>query len=248
MVTVREVFDYGAYVMLDEYNNLRAFLPWSEVTSRWVKDIREVLREGMKVVAKVIRVDKTKMQVDVSTKRVFDDEKKRKMIEYKQKQKAMKLMEIAAQRLGRRVEEVLERCWWKLEERYGDAYFALERAAVEGPGVLLEAGVPEELAYVLAEEATKRFEPKRVTVQGLIVLRSLAGDGVKRVKRVLEEVSSLSSDSARVRIYTAGAPKYVVEIEASDYKTAERVLEEAVGRARELAKSLGLEFDFKRQV
>jgi len=58
VATVRQVFDYGAYVTLDEYNDLEAYLPWSEVASRWVRNIRSVLRENQKIVVKVIRVNR----------------------------------------------------------------------------------------------------------------------------------------------------------------------------------------------
>ena len=78
IATVKQVFDYGSYVTLDEYGGLQAFLPWSEVSSKWVKNIRDVLKENRKVVVKVIRVDRRKGTVDVSLKKVTDDERRKK--------------------------------------------------------------------------------------------------------------------------------------------------------------------------
>ncbi|MEM1878142.1 MAG: S1 RNA-binding domain-containing protein, partial [Desulfurococcaceae archaeon] len=75
IATVKDIHEFGAYVTLDEYADLKAFLPWSEVSSKWIRDIREVIREGQKIVVKVIRVDKGKKEVDVSLKRVSDTEK-----------------------------------------------------------------------------------------------------------------------------------------------------------------------------
>lgn len=246
IATVREIFDYGAYVTLDEYNDIRAFLPWSEITTKWVKDIRDVLREGMKVVGKVIRVNKAKMQIDISTKRVYDDERKKKLLEYKQKQKAHKILEIVAQKLNKSIDEAYQQVGWKLEDTYGDIYFAMEKASQEGPQVLREAGVPEEWINAIMEEIQKRFETKKVTVTGYVILRSLDGNGVNKIREVLLSMLQQSSNSVEIRIYTVGAPRYRIDVSAEDYKTAEKILMQVVKQAEATARKLGVQFEFKR--
>jgi translation initiation factor 2 subunit 1 len=246
IATVREIFDYGAYVTLDEYNDIRAFLPWSEITTKWVKDIRDVLREGMKVVGKVIRVNKAKMQIDISTKRVYDDERKKKLLEYKQKQKAHKILEIVAQKLNKSIDEAYQQVGWKLEDTYGDIYFTMEKASQEGPQVLREAGVPEEWINALMEEIQKRFETKKVTVTGYVILRSLDGNGVNKIREVLLSMLQQSSNSVEIRIYTVGAPRYRIDVSAEDYKTAEKILMQVVKQAEAIARKLGVQFEFKR--
>lgn len=246
VATVREIFDYGAYVTLDEYNDLRAFLPWSEITSKWIKDVREVLREGMKVVGKVIRINKAKMQIDISTKRVYDDEKRKKLLEYKRKRKADTILEIVSQRLGKKLEDAYKEVGWKLEDAYGDIYYAFEAAFLEGEEVLRKCNVPEEWITPLMEEIGKRFERKKVGVSGVLVLRSMHGEGIKRIKSVLESAMQSPSDQVEVKIYTIGAPKYKVEVVAGDYKTAEKALAQIVKNAESVARKLNVEFEFKR--
>ncbi|MCK4434705.1 S1 RNA-binding domain-containing protein, partial [Candidatus Bathyarchaeota archaeon] len=56
MATVGDVKDYGAYVKLDEYDQM-GLLHISEISSSWVRNIRNFVREGQKVVLKVLRVD-----------------------------------------------------------------------------------------------------------------------------------------------------------------------------------------------
>jgi translation initiation factor 2 subunit 1 len=63
IATVTEVFDKGAYVNLDEYSNVSGYVPIGEVASTWIHNIRDYLKEGRKVVLKVIRVDKSKGDV-----------------------------------------------------------------------------------------------------------------------------------------------------------------------------------------
>ena len=116
IATVQEIYDYGAYVTLDEYGGLRAFLPWSEVSSKWVRSIREVIKEGQKIVVKAIRVDRAKKEVDVSLKRVAESDKQRKMRWWKRYSKACKIVEIVAEKLKKGVDEAYREVVWRLED------------------------------------------------------------------------------------------------------------------------------------
>ncbi|MEM5873700.1 MAG: S1 RNA-binding domain-containing protein, partial [Acidilobaceae archaeon] len=81
--TVTKVHDYGAYAELDEFAGVTAFIPWSEISSKAFRRVEEVLKEGQKVVGKVLRVYKDRMSVDVSLKRTLEGERRRKMLAYK---------------------------------------------------------------------------------------------------------------------------------------------------------------------
>ena len=61
IATIQKITDYGAYVMLDEYEK-QGLLHVSEVSSGWVRNIRDFVREGQKTVLKVLRVDAQKGQ------------------------------------------------------------------------------------------------------------------------------------------------------------------------------------------
>ncbi len=248
VATVKEVYDYGAYLTLDEYGGLEAYLPWSEVASRWVRSIYDVLKPGQKIVVKVIRVNKRRKQVDVSLKRVYENERRRKMMEWKRAQKAEKILEIAAQKLGKSLEEAYREAGWKLEEAYGELMAAFEEAAIRGEEVLREVGVPEEWIKPLMEEIRRHVEVKRVKISGIIMARSFAGDGVERVKKTLLAVknSILGDEDMKVRLYTVGAPRYRLDIESYEYKKIEKALEKALKVGEETAKELGVEFSFTR--
>ncbi|ABM81454.1 translation initiation factor IF-2 subunit alpha [Hyperthermus butylicus] len=250
VATVKEVYDYGAYLTLDEYGGLEAYLPWSEVASRWVRSIHDVVKPGQKIVVKVIRVNKRKKQVDVSLKRVTDSERRRKMMEWKRAQKAERILELVAQKLGKSLEEAYEAVGKKLEDYYGELMAAFEEVVIRGEQALREAGVPEEWVQPLLEEIKRHVEVKRVKIAGVLTVRSLAGDGIERVKKVLLTVKDAienSSPDIKVKLYTVGAPRYRLELEAYDYKTLEKALAKALEEGEETAKSLGVEFSFTRE-
>ncbi|NAY90027.1 MAG: translation initiation factor IF-2 subunit alpha [Desulfurococcales archaeon] len=246
VATVKEIFDYGAYVELDEYKNMRAYLPWSEVASKWVKDVKDIIRQGEKIVVKVIRVNRQKGQVDVSLKRVYDAEKKKKMQWFKRNQRAEKVLQIAAQRIGKSLDEAYREAGWPLEDHYGDIYSGLEAAVLEGPDALRSAGIKEEWVVPLYEESVKHIQIKQVKLSGTVNLKSLEPDGVERIRKVLLTIKSSASDQVKVNVYSIGAPKYKVEIITSDYKVGERALEKAIQEAGREAQRKKVEMTFVR--
>ncbi len=250
VATVREIFDYGAYVTLDEYNDLRAYLPWSEVSTKWIRNIRDVIREGQKIIVKVIRVNKRRKTVDVSLKKVTDSERKRKMMWWKRYLKAAKIIELVAQNLGKSIDDAYKDVVWKLEDYYGDPLYGLEEALLRGPEALKEAGVPDEWIEPLYKEIGRHIKIKKVRIRGTLFLRSLSPKGVEDIKKILLSIYGVVSKFGKevlTRVYTLGSPRYVVEIEAPDYKIAEKALSEVVNTVEALAKKLGVEMKFERE-
>ena len=50
--TVYKVLNYGAFAKLEEYEGKEAFIHISEVSSGWVKNIRDYVRENQKIILK----------------------------------------------------------------------------------------------------------------------------------------------------------------------------------------------------
>ncbi|MET1127986.1 MAG: translation initiation factor IF-2 subunit alpha [Thermoproteota archaeon] len=248
--TVKEVYDYGAYLTLDEYGGLEAYLPWSEVASRWVRSIHDVVKVGHKIVVKVIRVNKKTKEVDVSLKRVTENERKRKMIEWKRAQKAYKILELVSEKSGVDLQELVRNVAEPLVERYGELMAAFEEAAIRGEEVFKGINADEKLLSALLEEIRRHIEVKRVRISGIITARSYAGDGVSRVRKVLETVKQVLTKSqgvVGVKLYTVGAPRYKLEVEAHDYQTLEKAIGTAIKAGEEAARELGVIFNFERE-
>ncbi|MCE4619356.1 MAG: translation initiation factor IF-2 subunit alpha [Desulfurococcales archaeon] len=247
--TVEEVYDFGAYLSLDEYDGMRAFLPWSEVATRAVRKIDRVVQPGRKVVVKVIRVYKARKQVDVSLKRVMEGERRRKMIDYKRRLKAASIIELVAKDMGKTLDEAYKEVIWKLEDAYGDPMSGLERAVIYGREALEEAEIPEEWIEPLLEAAKTHIKIKQVKISGIFTLRSFASDGVERIKKVLvkaRENAVVEGEEIKVRVYTIGAPRYRIDLQSHDYKILEKALQKSLKVAEKEASKLGIEYSFER--
>src|SRR2546428_10684676 len=105
--TVKNVKNFGAFGTLDEYDGKEGFIHVAEGSSGWIKYIRDYVREGQKLVCKVLRVDPDKGHIDLSLKAVNEHQKREKIQEWKNEQKAEKLLSIVATRLGKTVKA----CW-----------------------------------------------------------------------------------------------------------------------------------------
>ena len=82
LVVVSKITNFGAYCKLIEFDNVEAFLPIREVSSGWIKNIREYIHDGQKLVCYVHGVDKEKGTIDISLKRVSPKDSKEKIRSY----------------------------------------------------------------------------------------------------------------------------------------------------------------------
>jgi translation initiation factor 2 subunit 1 len=180
IATIETVTDYGAYARLDEYGK-RGLLHVSEISSSWIRNIRDFVRENQKMVLKVLRVDPEKGHVDLSLRRVTKRERIEKIKSWKRERKADALLRGVAEKVGITVEQVYEKAGALLDERYG-LYEGFERLVKDGPEVLTKLGAPEDLANAFAQVADERIHVKMVKVRGTIEVRCMKPNGVKCIQ------------------------------------------------------------------
>ena len=247
IATVVRITDYGAYVRLDEYDK-EGLLHVSEVASRWVRNIRDYVREGQKVVLKVLRVQADKGQIDLSRRRVTKRDKKEKIQSWKKDRKAEGLLRTAAEKLNISFEEAYEKAGALIENAFGDLHDGLEKTAKDGIDVLLELGIEKELAITLEEIAKEKIQISLVSVKGILELQITKPKGVLFIKDTLKLAQEVGeSEDADVTIYLVSPPKYRIVVSAEDYKSAESVLETAANCAVEFISKHGGKGSFRRE-
>ncbi len=226
IATIETVTDYGAYARLDEYDK-RGLLHVSEISSSWIRNIRDFVREGQKVVLKVLRVDLEKGHIDLSLRRVTKRERIEKVLSWKKERKAEALIRGVAEKLALTSEEVYQKAGTIVEDKFG-LYEGFEKAAIEGPDALTEIGVPENLAKAFAQVAQERIHVKMVKVRGVLEIRCMKPNGVKIIKEAFHTAAKKEKPKdANITFYVIAAPKYSIEVQAENYKRAEDVLQKA---------------------
>jgi translation initiation factor 2 subunit 1 len=243
VATVHKVLNYGAFAYLDEYPGKEAFIHISEVSAGWVKNIRDYVRENQKIVARVLRVNPKKGHVDVSLKRIREDQRTRKIQQWKIEQKAEKLLEFASKSIDKDLDAAYDEAGYFLINEFGDLYGAFETAAEEGADALIERGLDEEWAKAITEVAEKNISPPEVQINGYVHLTSYAPDGVDIIREALTAI-----EDDKLSVQCVGAPKYRLTVISSDYPTAESILDNAAQKAIEIVEKSGGEGEFHREL
>ncbi len=219
--TVKNVKNFGAFVTLDEYDDKEGFVHVRDIASGWVKYIRDFVREGQKIVCKVLGVDSTKGHIDLSLKSVNEHQKREKIQQWKNEKKAEKLVEIIAERMSISVDDAYDMFGNRLLEEYETLYGAFE-SVVTYPEEFLEE-YSGEWTETFMEVAKENVAPPTVQIDGILEMTSSAPDGMERVKNALLKGLE-AADGDAVEITCVGCPKYRVVVTAGEYKEAEETM------------------------
>ncbi len=237
VATVKRIVGYGSYVSLDEYPGREGLVHISEISTRWVRNIKDHFREGQKLVLKVLRIDTSRGQIDLSLRRVTGREKVEKMLEWKRDKKAESIIKGVAERLGKKFN--VEKLRKNILEKYSSIYEAFEEAVEDGEKAFEGLELPEEWVRTLTEQVKTKIKLEEAKVTATIELECLDPNGVNAIREILLKAKGIKKPSrAKIRAYTIGAPKYRIEVIAGSYSQAERLLDKAVAEATVAIKSL----------
>ena len=95
LCTITKVQFHSVFANIDEYGK-GGMIHISEVSPGRIRNIRDYVKEGKKVVCKVLRIDEEKGHIDLSLRRVTETQRRKKVDEMKQEQKAEKILEFVA--------------------------------------------------------------------------------------------------------------------------------------------------------
>ncbi|SEK37870.1 translation initiation factor IF-2 subunit alpha [Haloferax larsenii] len=244
---VDEIADFGVFVDLEEYEDKRGLVHISEVASGWIKNVRDHVREGQTVVAKVLDVNEGSQQIDLTIKDVNEHQRKEKIQEWKNEQKADKWMAIA---FGEDVsDEEYGTVANALLAEFESLYDGFEQAAIHGIEALEDVELDDDDLESIVDTARQNVSVPFVNVTGYVDLRSPSGTGVDDVKEALKaaEGDGDVGDEIELSVTYVGAPEYRIKVKAPDYKTAESELEASVARAREVIEAVGGTAEYHRE-
>ncbi|MFQ5405886.1 MAG: translation initiation factor IF-2 subunit alpha [Candidatus Micrarchaeia archaeon] len=244
LASVKKIMPYGAFCTLDEYTDTEAFLHISEVSSGWIRNIREHVKEGQKIVVKVLRVDTEKRQIDLSLKRVTEVDRKRKMEAYKSEKRAVKLLERVATKLKKPFKAVMDQAGAPLSEEFGGLFAAFEAVS---QGASPSSKIPAKWLEAITYVARREIKPKKVSSRAGLSLKSFAGAGVEKVKETLLQIKNASDSKTQVEVHYLGAPSYYVQLVSSDHKRIEKKLDAVQKLLDDSSKKNDLEFSLQRQ-
>ncbi len=244
---VDEIADFGVFIDLEEYEDKRGLVHISEVASGWIKNVRDHVREGQTVVAKVLDIDESSQQIDLSLKDVNEHQRKEKIQEWKNEQKADNWMGIA---FGEDIsDEQYGAVANALLAEFGSLYDGFEQAAIHGMEALEDVDLEEEEKRAIVDTARENVSVPYVNVTGYVDIRCPTPDGVDHIKEALKAAGGNGQipDGVELSVSYVGSPEYRIKVRAPDYKTAESQLEASADRARKQIETTGGTAQYHRE-
>ena len=217
LATVTKVMDHGAYVTLDEYDDVQGFLHISEIAPGWIRSVNRFVKDGEK---KVLLVKKVKARdIDLSLKQVSKDQKKQKLKEVKKYEKGKTLLQ-NVQDKAKLTDEEVEKIEDKIYTKFDSVYDAFMEIARNGIDIIKELKLAKKTTAAV-EEICSKIKLPSVEIRGIMEITNNKSDGVEIIKKTLLDV--IKKDSAMDITYL-GAPKYRISITSEDFKSAEKSL------------------------
>jgi len=219
LCTVTKIYHNSVFVTLDEYGK-SGMIHISEISPGRIRNIRDYVTVNKKIVCKVLNIDMQKGHIDLSLRRVNDNQRKNKNNEIKQQQIVEKIVKYISLQTKRDPKKVCNEIYNRIKDKYTSTYSVFEEA-LTNEKVLDELGLPDNEKALLLDKIKQRIQLKEVTIKQSIILQSYAPAGVELIKDMLKKVETKTA-----HISYNGGGRYTLTITAPDYKDAEKELEE----------------------
>jgi translation initiation factor 2 subunit 1 len=242
---ITRVLDYGVFAELLDFEGVQGFVHISQVSSSWVKNIRNFVKEGQMRAAKVNGIDPHKKQADLSLNQVSPRLQKTKINEYKSFKRTQKLIEVLAKEQKTSFDEAWEQIAVPLMENHDSLYDAFEQIKLKGE--TCAQGIPKKWIKPLIELIEKNIESPQKTISGTIELHSPAPNGVELLKESLNTWTEKTKGKKTTITYT-GSGKFNVTATSHNFKESEKILREACEECTQKMKSLKGESNYILQV
>ncbi len=235
--TVTSVQSHSVFVKLEEYG-VGGMIHISEVAPGRIRNIRDFVVENKPVVCKVIGINQERGHIDLSLRRVTESQRRAKVNDIKQEQKAEKIVELVAKQLDITPLELYNQISEKISEKFSSLFEAF-MAVSKGQVLISELGIPEQVSKALGDAVMQRIKPPVVEVKGKLAITSYDADGISVVKDALK----LALQEG-VSVSYLGGGTYLLKVTAGNYKVAEQVMEKAYTAAANFVERKGGEWKF----
>lgn len=246
--TVKKILFHSVFVILDEYENKEGMVHISEIAPGRIRNIRDYVVEGKKLVCKILRVNHKNGHIDLSLRRVNLAARKKKNEEYKQNNKAEKMLNIVAKAMDIKVDEVFQNVGDKIIDNYDSLFQGLQDISLSGDKAIKKLELSPKYASVVKEIVQERIKPPEVIVEGELILKIMKEQGIEKIKEAINSgLALINNKDCKTNVVYLGAPKYAIEVKASNYKIAENVLEKMVNQIIKKIEEFGGKGEFSKK-
>jgi len=215
---ILKIHPNSAIARLVEYGST-GLIHVSEVANKWVRDIRDFIKEKQYVVCRVMDINEN--GIYLSIKRVSKGQGNSKLNEFKKERKSEKMLELIAKKMNKTLDQAYEEIGYDLQEAFGSLTKAFEMA-VKNPDLLKSKEINTEWMDAIIEIACKNRSEKTYKVKADLEIICYKSDGVKVIKSILSKVKDPD-----IKVNYVSAPKYNLIGTGNSFKEVKSKVEEA---------------------
>ncbi|URE12057.1 eukaryotic translation initiation factor 2 [Musa troglodytarum] len=258
MIQVKNIADMGAYVSLLEYNNIEGMILFSELSRRRIRSISSLIKVGRQEPVMVLRVDRDKGYIDLSKRRVSEEDIQACEERYNKSKLVHSIMRHVAETLDIDLEELYVHIGWPLYRKYGHAFevsfsgtghsIPAFKVVVTDPDSVLDSltrvvkevgadgqevtkvvpAVTPEVKDALVKNIRRRMTPQPLKIRADIEMKCFQFDGVLHIKEAMRKAEAAGNDDCPVKIKLVAPPLYVLTTQTLDKEQGISILNNAV--------------------
>jgi len=235
---ITDIHQQYVYVDLIDYEGLdadetaRGMIHISEISSRWIKNIRNFVRIGAKIVLKVVRIDKEKGHIDLSLRRVNSAQRKARMKEWKYALKYENLLQFLVDATDIDFDKAFELIGFPVLDYYDSYQEAIEELKENGKELLEQIdNIPDDINKSFLKIVDENVKISTINIIGKIKLSYNEENGIELIQKSLKDAMNVIKEPKETRklsISYIAAPYYRLEIISKDYIDAESILSDAL--------------------
>ena len=183
IATIKKTGDHGAYVSLDEYDNIQGFLHISEIAPGWVRKVTKYVKDGDKKVLLVKKIQEDRSEIDLSLKQISKEQRKKKLLDVKRFEKEQGILKNIQDQVKLSSEEVddLEE---KLLSKYKSVYDAMIEIGTKNISVIDDLEISEKIKKTI-DELSKKIKLPTVEIRGILEMTNNKSDGIEIIRKIL---------------------------------------------------------------
>ncbi|CAK9205797.1 unnamed protein product [Sphagnum troendelagicum] len=247
MVSVKNIAEMGAYVALLEYNNIEGMILLSELSRRRIRSISSLIKVGRQEPVMVLRVDKEKGYIDLSKRRVSEEDIAVCEERYNKSKLVHSIMRHVAETMEADLEDLYTHVGWPLYRKYGHAFEAFKLIVTDPDSVLggltkevkeegpdgqetikVVPAMTDEVKDALIKNIKRRMTPQPLKIRADIELKCFQYDGVLHIKDAMRRAEEAGTQECPVKIKLVAPPLYVLTTQTLEKELGISVLDSAI--------------------
>ncbi|XWS38432.1 hypothetical protein CRYUN_Cryun19dG0131100 [Craigia yunnanensis] len=233
MIQVKNIADMGAYVSLLEYNNIEGMILFSELSRRRIRSVSSLIKVGRTEPVMVLRVDKEKGYIDLSKRRVGEEDIQACEERYNKSKLVHSIMRHVAETLDIDLEA------FKIIVTDPDSVLNTLTCEVKKPCpdgqevTVVVPAVTEEVKDALVKNIRRRMTPQPLKIRADIEIKCFQFDGVLHIKEAMRKAEAAGNDDCPVKIKLVAPPLYVLTTQTLDKEQGIATLNKAIAACTE---------------